>query len=325
MRAFRILLPALLGLACGDSSAQPGLPPDPQAAPARSEPALRESVPIRREVPASVRSLDHIRVSAESAGRVLAVHADVGDRVAAGQLLAELDPSLQIASRDAASAALDLAQAEADRMRRLRDEHVASEQEYDRALTNLKRAQAELEAAETALARARVVSPVDGIVEQRLVGAGDLAVAGTPLFSLYDPARLCLEAHLPVSDRSHAVLGTELGYQVEDHAGTSPVSEVAPSSDPRSRTIRIRVPLPGAVLDRGELSPGVYGTLAYVVGSRDRVSVPAEALFRVGQVEMVRVRTDGGWVRRAVRTGATRDGRTEILAGLSGGEVVGLP
>ncbi|RMH05491.1 MAG: efflux RND transporter periplasmic adaptor subunit [Planctomycetota bacterium] len=322
-----LLASALLG-ACGPDAPEAGPAPaglERPSPPAATGSAVLCDLPVERELAATVRSLDHIQAAAEVQGRVLRIHADVGDRVRAGQLLAELDDQPLRAAVDAAEAAVELARVEADRVRRLRDERVAPEREWDRAQTALRQAEAQLEMARIRLGKARVLAPVDAVVEARLVGPGDLAVPGAPLFRLYDPARICLEARLPVGDREHVGLGTELEWAIGDRSGRAAVSEVAPSADPRSRTIRIRVPLTGAGEEGFEPAPGDFGTLRYTVGLRSLVCVPAAAVRRVGQVEMVLVRSGRGWERRAVRTGRRLGEQVEILSGLAGGEEVGLP
>ncbi len=328
----RALAMLALGLltACGQEG-EPGPAarlalPGAGEAPTRTATAQRETVPLWREVPSTVRSLNHIQVSSEITARVLRVHAETGQRVRKGDLLAELDPSSLLAAREAALAAVDLARAEEDRVRRLHEQNVVSDRELDAARTALRRAEADLRLAETNLAKARVVAPVDAVVEGREVGPGDLAVPGRPLYLLYDPGELCHEAHVPVGDREFVAMGTVLPWTLGDQEGEGPVSEVAPSSDPRSRTVRIRVPLPPELEVNGEApTPGAFGTLRYRVGEREEITVAAAAVFRVGQLEMVLVRGPAGWERRAVRTGARRNGSIEILSGLEGDEVVGLP
>ncbi len=294
------------------------LPLDAEISAAVIGTAQLQSGIIWREVPVTVRSLDHIQVAAENNGRVLRVHAKAGDKVRAGQLLAELDADVLLSQHASARAAMELAQSEHDRVYKLFQEKVAATREWDAAQSRLKQSQAQLDLAQTALARAKVLAPVDGIVEARLAGPGDLAFLGKPLFSLYDSSRLVLEARLPVQDRDFAAMGQSLDWQVETTTGTATVTEVAPSSDPRSRTLRIRLGLD----TNADFQPGSFGTLRYAVGERACVCVPTDSVFQVGQVEMVRVKKDERWVRRAVRTGRRRDDKIEILSGLKGGEVV---
>ncbi len=285
----------------------------------------KQTVPVIREIAATVRSLDHIKVSAESTGRILRIHAEVGDRVEAGQLLAELDDSTLQVAREASAAALELATAEAQRVKRLFDNKVVPEREWDRAQTSLRQAEAQLHMREIALAKTKVHASSAGVLEARLVGAGDLAVIGTPLFQLYDPARICLEAQLPVSDSAHAEIGTNLEWSLSISNGRGAVSEVSPSSNASSRTVRIRVALIETPLvgDRAP-APGTFGTLRYQVGEREQLSIPNDSIFRIGQVDMVSVREERGWVRRAVVLGLKRGEQTEIMSGLRGGEEVAI-
>ncbi len=296
-----------------------------ESAPAQTAVAGLSEAELWREVPASVSSLDHISVSAEVNGRLLQVHAEVGDRVTKGQPLATLDDSVLTSMHASAKAALELTKSEMDRVQRLVDGAVASQRELDAAQSAYKRAVAALNVAQTDLERAVVRAPVDGIVEARLNGPGDLAYPGKPLFSLYDPTRLVLDVQIPIEDRHAVELGTELSWTIGNHDSKSKVTEIAPSSDPRSRTLRVRLELGEQADDfLRTLAPGTYGVLRYSVGTRPFVSVPQDALRQVGQVQMVLVQDDQQqWRRRSVRTGQLREGQIEILSGLVGGETIG--
>ena len=282
-----------------------------------------EDAVLEREVPATVRSLDHIAVAAEVEGRVLQVHAELGDRVSTGQKLASLDPSALRSRLEAAQAALDLAEAEQRRVDRLVAERVASEREADAAASLARQARAHLELAQSALEKATVVSPVDAIVEAREVSPGDLAVPGKALFALYDPKRLVLEAQIPLDDRAPIQIGTELSFELSGETGRAQVLEIAPTSDPRSRTLRVRLGLDASAA-HASLAPGSFGLVRYPAGTRARIAVPLQAVRRVGQLEMVLAQdAQGQWRRRAVRTGAASGEQIEILSGLSAGEVIG--
>jgi hypothetical protein len=67
----------------------------------------------------------------------------------------------------------------------------------------------------------------------------------------------------------------------------------------------------------------MFGRLLIPVGVEEHISVPADAIRRIGQLEYVLLTDQGGAVRRYVRTGDTRhDGRIEVLSGLAAGEQV---
>lgn len=317
-----LLLVSTLALACSDtaSSQDADVPAPALETPARTVQALREEVPRTRSLHATVRSVHHVSVAAESAGRVLRLHADVGDQVRRGDVLAEIDAASLSTARQAARAAYQLADAERRRVQRLADQQAAAPRAIDESQSALVQARAQLRGAELAVRRSRIRAPQDAVIEERLVAAGDLAVPGRPLFRLYDAGLLWLEVHVPNRDVQHTQVGDPVWYEIAGQDAEGTVAEVAPSADPSSRTVRVRVALEG----EGQ-TPGQYGTLRYRVGQRVRISVPTEAIERVGQLTMVRAREADGWHRRSVRLGRTDGDRVEVLAGLEGGEEVGLP
>lgn len=296
-----------------------------QANPAVTMQLVTQAIALEREVPATVSSLDHIAVAAEVEGRVLQVHAELGDRVTRGQKLATLDPSVLRSRFESAQASLDLAISERDRLEQLLSERVASQREFDAATSVAKQAQAAVQLAETALERTVVHAPVDGVIEARYIGPGDLAVLGKPLFAIYDPQRLVLQAQIPLDDRAPIQLGQRLSFRLDRREGSAAVREIAPTSDPRSRTVRVRLSLESLPQEQlSQLAPGSFGVVRYPAGEREQLVIPNAAIERVGQLEMVLV-SDArqGWHRRSVRTGTHFDDQVEILAGLAAGETIG--
>jgi RND family efflux transporter MFP subunit len=213
-----------------------------------------------------------------------------------------------------------LAETQAARAENLHGRGALPEAMLDARRTQLTQAQAQLSAARSMLGHSRLRAPADGTVQERLLSPGDLATPGAIVRTLYDEGKLWLEAQVPTQDVPQVRLGTLVHYRVGDHEGEGTVAEVSPLQDPRSRTVRIRVRLEGA-----DAYPGAFGTLTYETGEEERVSVPNDAIVRVGQLTMVRVREEDGYHRRSVRLGQTRGDRVEILAGLGGGEEVALP
>jgi multidrug efflux pump subunit AcrA (membrane-fusion protein) len=68
--------------------------------------------------------------------------------------------------------------------------------------------------------------------------------------------------------------------------------------------------------------PGTFGRLVIELNTHEGIRVPASAVFRVGQLEMVQVVQEGRATRRMVRTGPAHSGNVEILSGLSDGETI---
>lgn len=176
--------------------------------------------------------------------------------------------------------------------------------------------------AEVALGYTRLVAPLDGVVAERSVEAGDLALPGHPLFVVLDPARLRVDARVREGLVGRLKSGDELTLQFDTlaMAGKGRVSEVLPSADARSRTFEVRVDFDGIVGAR----PGMFARLRIPAGEREVVLAPIEAIARVGQLASVIVEDRGEWKRRLVTLGGTpENGLVEVLSGLAGGERIG--
>ncbi|HZR81617.1 MAG TPA: efflux RND transporter periplasmic adaptor subunit [Candidatus Binatia bacterium] len=290
----------------------PGRAPEPSglAPPARTATAVRGPVALVEEAVGTVRSVREVAVAAQVTARVMEVDAKVGDRVTAGSPLVVLDDSDFLAR-------YNRARAQHDRVKGFLARQAATAEQMEAA-------EAEYAQARAAMEHTRILAPIDGLVAERRVEPGDLAVPGRPLLVVLDPGALRLEAQIRESLIARIVPGETLEVAVPAARtllhGT--VAEILPSADPRSRTFEVRVdlmPAPGVY-------PGMFGRLRLPVGEREVVRVPAEAVQRIGQLETVLVRNGGVWQRRLITTGVDLpDGAVEVLSGLSGGETIGLP
>lgn len=305
-------------------------------------PAALDTIPVRgvtepviEQVPGTVRARNETVVSSRITATIRAVTVRAGDRVAAGDLLVQLDSRalqarVEQQRESAAAAEARLAEVESryQRVRSLLQRGVVAQAEMDRAEADLRSARADLARAREAIAEATtelsyasIRAPIDGRITDRFADPGDTAVPGAPLLRLYDPASLRLEADVRESLTSGLALGQGLNARV-DALGREfrvTVDEIVPSAEPGTRTFRVKAALPPTE----DLYPGMFGRLLIPTGERRRLYVPGEAVFRLGQLEFVRVAVDGHAVRRYVRTGSrTADGQVEVLSGLQEGERV---
>jgi HlyD family secretion protein len=177
--------------------------------------------------------------------------------------------------------------------------------------------------AEVALGYAEITAPLDGVVTERLVEVGDLALPGRPLLVVLDQKALRFEAAVREGLVAHVHEGATLEVEIPAAGATvaGTVSEIIPAADPRSRTFRARIDLP----EREGVYPGMFGRLRLPIGEREIVRVPRAAVVHVGQLETVVVKDGSRWVRRYVTTGRSLpEDAVEVLSGLGGGEEIGL-
>lgn len=167
-------------------------------------------------------------------------------------------------------------------------------------------------------------APADGIVTELLVREGETVMPGTPLFRINGTGTLWLEAAIPQAGTAGIGPGTAVEATVSAVPGRTFEGEVEallPQVEAGSRTQRARIVLRN---EDGLLAPGMFAELRLQPDSGQALPlVPSEALIQDGDSSRVLVvGDDGRFAPVAVRTGRSIGGRTEILAGLQGGEKV---
>lgn len=167
-------------------------------------------------------------------------------------------------------------------------------------------------------------APRSGIITEVLVREGQAVEAGTPLFRVNGTSTLWLEAAIPQA----ATAGLRVGTPIEATFSALPgrvfsgqLQSLLPQVDVASRTQSARIVLPNP---DGLLAPGMFADVSLRPAANDPVPLlPSEALIATGADSRVIVHdADGGFRPVRVRTGHSSGDRTEILAGLTGGERV---
>ena len=307
-----------------------------------------------------------VGVSPRVSASVIELAPAEGELVAAGDLIARLDErdlAARVSAAEAAHAAArarvevagaELARTKAERQRagselgrteRLLEGRASTQRELERAQAADRAAAAAVGAAEASVEAARAAAeaagkgvegarialgwaeiraPQAGVIADRPTEEGELASPGKPLVLIYDPSTLRLEAAVPEGDAHLVSPGAYVQVEVPaaDLLLEAQIEEIEPMADPASRTVLVKVSVPAGI----GLRAGQYGRLRYVIGSREVLSVPAAAVSRTGQVELVRVLGDEDRpIARHVRTaGPLEGGRVEVLTGLAEGERVAL-
>ncbi|MBP2648215.1 MAG: hypothetical protein H6Q77_1839 [Gemmatimonadetes bacterium] len=269
-------------------------------------------------------------LSTKLMGSVTAVLVHEGDRVASGQLLAQLDARDLVAKRSQVDAGLAEATAmqadaaaHAGRIRGLYADSAATKSQLDQAVTGLARADAAVSSARAMAAElaatasyAEVRAPFAGIVTRRFVDPGAFAAPGAPLLSVEDAATL----RVTVSAAPDAVRGLRRGSVLEatigDATTRATVEGVVPSG---GNLYTVNALVPNA---DGRFQSGSAASLALPRGTRRAVLVPVEAVVRQGDLTGVRVTSAGSSSLRWVRLGRVHGAMIEVYSGLAGSDTV---
>ncbi|GAB3734623.1 multidrug efflux RND transporter periplasmic adaptor subunit MexJ [Luteimonas pelagia] len=317
-----------------------------QASEAAPRPVLAERVGGEaagshgRQFPGEVRARVEQPLAFQVGGRVARRLVDVGDRVARGQVLAELESQDLDLQAGAVRAQLAAAQAEAQRasaerrrLEALGDEQLVSRSTVDAAIAadraaagQVRALQAQLGVAGNQAGYATLRAPDDGVVAMRQIEAGQVVAPGQVAFVLAVDSALEAAIALPESDIHAYSVGQPVqveGWGAPGRRFDGRIREIAPAADPATRTYAARVALPDTANDALSLGQSVR---VFAAGSDgDAPTVPLAAVQQgEGDATAVWV-VDPGTRRlalRAVRLGAWGETRVPVLEGLSRGDIV---
>jgi RND family efflux transporter MFP subunit len=317
---FLFMTALLVGSWAGCAShATPDDPPIP-IRDVRTEPARTVDREVGEEVIGTVRARDTVEISSIVMGKVAELHCTLGARIKAGDLVARLSAQELSARLDQARETLAQAALELARTTKLRASGAATGTDYDAAASRHRLAQAAQAEAATMAGYAVVRAPFPGIVTAKRVNQGDTAMPGQPLCVVEDPGALRFEATVPESlARAFAQAPTiQVLLDAPGPALTTTVAEVSPNADATSRTVLVKLALP----QDPRLRPGAFGRATVPAKPVRALTVPARAVVRNGQLEVVYVVSDGAARMRLVRSGRSDDDRIELVSGVQDGEQV---
>ena len=277
------------------------------------------------------------RMRSETAGRVVDVLVEAGDRVKEGQVLLRLDVGRPASAAQAANAAvaqsearLNQAQREQARTKKLVQTGGLPEQRLDDAEDSVRLASAARDAARAqarlarrGLTEAVVRAPFGGTVVERTVELGEYLAPGSPLLVLADTSLLKARVLLDPREAIDVTVGRKALISVYARPGevfSGKVVRVGEVIDPRSRRLPVEIELDD---DGGRLRPGLVARFSVETGEPKMViQVPLEGVFERFGSQHVYVIEDGLAHRRAIELGPVHAGFAEVTEGIEPGETV---
>lgn len=269
-------------------------------------------------------------------GQLTAIAVEVGARVKAGDLLAQLAPEEQQADVDAARAALTASQSQLNQAKATLDRQTTLWQQglttrssldgaqtaYDTASSAAASAAAQLQTAEEALGYTELRASAAGQITRRLFEAGEVAPAGSPVLVLAEDGPRNAVFNLPESaliDRSPDQAVEVALVSNPEVKVTGKVAEIAPALDPQTGTIEVKVAIDApAEMVLGAPVTGSTGSLPH-----KRVILPWSALWlNEGKPAVWVVGADGSVATAPVNVAEYATGSVVIAAGLDDGQVV---
>jgi RND family efflux transporter MFP subunit len=271
---------------------------------------------------AVVEAIQQATVGAQVPGRVLEVKADAGQVVKKGDVLMRIDAREAAEAARAAEAQYANARVHYERTKSLVAQKFMSAAALDKAKADFDAAAANRAAAGASQSHATILAPITGIVARRHAELGDMAMPGTPLFTIYQPGGLRVTASIPqyrLKDM-RAVKTARVEFPESGQWVDATAVQVLPTADAATHVSQVRVTLPTVP----EATPGMFARVHFVTGQAEKLTVPASAVLRRGEVAAVYVQAaDGRLSLRQLRLGdSVGRGEIEVLAGLATGDQV---
>lgn len=274
-------------------------------------------------------------VASELAARVVKVHVNPGETVKKGQLVATLDAADFGMQRNEQQAEVARIQALIDnqakivaRNQALVDKKFISQNVVDNDVAQQNVLKQQLVAAKARVGsinhnsnKSRIVAPVSGVVERKLVDTGDFVRVGDPIVQIISKQKL--RAHLPFPEHIGAKLRPGLKVRLSTPTSENPVEsvihELKPMITEGSRTVDVIAD----VIDAPNWQPGASVTGTVILSEQSAaMMIPEQSLVLRPAGEVAYVVRDNVAYQAIVKTGLRQNGFIEILEGLNANDTI---
>ncbi|HEY4241682.1 MAG TPA: efflux RND transporter periplasmic adaptor subunit [Kofleriaceae bacterium] len=276
-------------------------------------------------------------VTADIQGKVIAVLKERGDSVKVGEPVVRLDVQTSALSQREASANLAAARAqqgladeECKRVKALLDKGAITRSDYDKQTTECTNAQQQVAAAGAradmiakSVSDGLVRAPFAGVIDVKNVSPGEWVQPGHSLFTLVDNDPLRVELSVPEAQVTKIAEGQVVHlFTVNDTDHETPIN--AKVTRIGAEIGKSRALIVEAQIDPGsKLVPGMFVEAHVVIGTVDRVVVPADAVFDRGGLKHVYVIQKGEAVDQIVALGPDpAAGQHSVELGLEPGQKI---
>ena len=275
----------------------------------------------------TLRSRQGVMLRPEVSGRIARLGFADGQRVRRGQLLVQLDDTLQAAQMRQAEAQAGIARTNLQRNRELVAQNFVSQSVVDQSAAALEVALAQVALNKAQLERMKILAPFDGVAGIRSVNVGDYVKDGADLVNVEDTTQVWVDFRLPERYLAQLKAGQAVEVSLDAMPGRSfrgQVDALDSQLDANGRSLLVRARLANP---DGVLRTGMFARTRTLLAVRDNaLVVPEEALVPQGGKQYLIKVVDGpqGKVsqRLEARIGVRVPGKVEILGGVAEGDVV---
>ncbi len=273
---------------------------------------------------ATVKALDDVMLSPEEGGILAEWKVERGARVSRGTVIGRLKDDILRPGYLAAAAQESIAAMNYAKQERVYAEQAISELQYKSSGFSLDAARAQASLLRARWEHTRLISPIDGILDERFVDEGEMAAPGVPVARIVNIASVRVQANLSEQLAGSIAKNTTVQVVVPSSPGRvfpGKVVFIGATLSPDNKTFLVEaiVPNPGYAL-----KPEMVGRMTILRASRERtILMPEEAVQQIDRNRLVLyVEKEGKANERVVGLGARNGSMVEVTAGLSPGDRV---
>lgn len=273
-----------------------------------------------------------VMVSADLPGIVDRIEFQSGKSVRAGDLLVQLDTRQEQAQLAAATAKLELARMNLDRIRGLREEGINSQTEYDTAVAEQKQAEGVVGEVGATIERKTIHAPFSGILGIRQVNLGQYLKSGDPIVQLQSHDPIYVNFDVPQQELVRVRVGGPVSVTAEGPPPielTGRITAIDSVVDESTRNVRVQATFENR---QGRIRPGMFVTARALLDAREPViALPASAIsyapfgdsvFVVEDVKGPNGQSYRGVRQQFIKIGSARGDQVAVLTGISAGAEV---
>ena len=266
-----------------------------------------------------------VMVSTSLPGTLSGVFVKQGDVVRQGQVLAKVDDAVMQSGITEARNGLALAQSLFEKQERLWQQGIGTEVQYLTAKNQKEAAEKRIATMQEQLKQGQITAPISGTVEDVFVDAGEMAAPGVPIFRIINFSALSLKAEVPENYLPYIKKGDNVTvtFPTLNRTLSSRVTLIGNFINPIARSFTVDLSLPADPM----IKPNLMGEASFNDKSVSNALVVPTKLIQnseEGSFVYVAIQEGGAWVakRKLLKMGADFEGRTEILSGLSNGDLL---
>jgi membrane fusion protein, multidrug efflux system len=283
----------------------------------------QENLSDKLKVVGTIFSPNDVTVYSQTQGIVKQLFVDKGSYLNRGGAMAQVDDELLKLALQTSEANLDKAKRDLQRFEALLNQKAGTDVAVEGARIAVKNLEAEVSKNKRLLADTRIVSPIDGIVTERMINMGTMVAPGAPVANVVDMNQLKARLLVPEEHVFQLKVGDEVQLMTDVYPGlTFPgrISYISPKGDP-THSFPVEVAIlnnTGKPLKTGMYIKATFMTTTQVIS----MVLPRKALIGSSKDAKVFIVEGDKAVTRPIVVGQVLGDKMEILSGLTGSEQV---